>query len=76
MYDNIPRNRIVQLKEGGLLDEGFSNVPPFGPDNTVQHLLIQNDGKIIVSGIFANYSGLVAGRIVRLLGMTSSISAE
>ncbi len=38
--------------------------------------MIQTDGKIIVSGLFDGYNGLVTGRITRLLGMTSSYSAE
>ena len=62
----------MQLDDDGRVDENFYNVLPFGPDNIVQHLLIQTDGKIIVSGLFDSYSGLFAGRIVRLKGMTST----
>lgn len=75
-YDGTARNRIAQIEAGGALDDGFYNVTPAGPDNTVQHLLIQPDGKIIVSGLFDSYTGLFTGRLTRLLGMTSSYSAE
>ena len=72
IYDGSPRNRLAQLGAGGSLDDSFYTIPPFGPDAAVQHLLIQADGKIIVSGLFDGYSGLVTGRITRLLGMTSA----
>lgn len=75
-YDDTARNRIAQLEAGGTLDNGFYNIAPAGPDNIVQHLLIQPDGKIIVSGLFDSYTGLFTGRLTRLLGMTSSYSAE
>lgn len=75
-YDDVPRNRVAQLEAGGALDDGFYNITPAGPDNIVQHLSIQPDGKILVSGLFDNYNGLFAGRVVRLLGMTSSYSAD
>jgi hypothetical protein len=64
------------LNEDGSVDEEFYNIPPIGPDNTVHNLLIQTDGKIIVSGLFDNYSGLFSGRIIRLKGMTSSRSPD
>lgn len=70
------RNRVAQLEAEGRLDEDLYTVLPFGPDNTVQHLLIQTDGKIIVSGLFDAYNGLFSGRIIRLLGMTSARSAQ
>lgn len=74
-YDNVSRNRVVQLNEDGTVDEDFYNIASFGPDNTVQNLLIQADGKIVVSGLFDSYSGLFSGRIIRLKGMTSSRSS-
>lgn len=56
------------------MDPYFSNVLPVGPDNIVQKIVIEQDGKIIVTGQFAKYSDLTTGRIVRLRGMTSALS--
>src|SRR2546423_1033837 len=56
-----------QGQQPGDLDSGFdpgAGAPVFG--NSLNALVIQEDGKAIVGGGFTNYNGAAVGSIVRL----------
>ncbi|MEO6670161.1 MAG: T9SS type A sorting domain-containing protein [Ferruginibacter sp.] len=57
-------NRIARINADGSLDASFNTGS--GLDNTVNDLLVQNDGKIILAGAFTNYNGAAAPHIIRL----------
>lgn len=56
--------RIVRLKPDGSLDPDFQ--PGMGADRTVYALALQQDGKLLVGGNFASFSGRSLIRIARL----------
>jgi uncharacterized delta-60 repeat protein len=64
LYGTTTYNRIMRLNSNGSVDSTFNVGTGF--DNTVNSLLIQNDGKIVVAGNFANYNGFASNRIVRI----------
>lgn len=57
-------NRIARLNSDGSLDSNFNSNS--GPDDEVNTILIQNDNKIIIGGLFLEYSNTIVNRIVRL----------
>lgn len=63
-YNGISANRIARLNANGTLDASFNTGTGF--DNAIYALAIQNDGKIIVGGLFTQCNGTAANRIVRL----------
>ena len=63
-YDSDPVAGTARLNTDGSLDETF--VTGDGFDSIVQALAIQNDGKIIVGGIFTTYDSDPAVKIARL----------
>lgn len=56
--------RVARLNSDGSVDNTF-NVGS-GPDNTVVSLLLQPDGKILVSGYFYYFNGTAGNGLVRL----------
>lgn len=52
------------LSQTGTLDNSF-NIGS-GPDFDVNTMAIQNDGKILIGGLFLNYNGVPTSRIARL----------
>jgi len=58
------RNRIARLNTDGSLDISFD--PGTGANNNVTTISIQNDGKIIIGGLFTSYNGTGRNRIMRL----------
>lgn len=63
-YNGSNLNRIARLNSDGTIDGSF--VIGSGLDSTVHALAIQNDGKILVGGVFLNYNGVSSNRILRL----------
>ncbi|SHF90428.1 delta-60 repeat domain-containing protein [Flavobacterium segetis] len=57
-------NRIVRLLATGLIDSSFNTGSGF--DGTVETVLVQNDGKILIGGRFSNFNGTLYNKIVRL----------
>ncbi len=55
---------VCRLNADGTLDNTFS--PGSGPNNIVQAVALQSDGKIIAGGVFASFNGVSTGRLVRL----------
>jgi uncharacterized delta-60 repeat protein len=60
----VSRNRIARLNSDGSLDTTFN--PGNGPDSTINVILLQNDGKIVVGGKFSNYNGFSRQGIARI----------
>jgi uncharacterized delta-60 repeat protein len=63
------RNRLLRLNSDGTLDTAFcinaTDGGKFG--STINTLLIQSDGKILVGGFFTNYGGVTGrNRLIRL----------
>jgi len=63
-FDGTPRNYVVRLSSAGALDSGFD--PGTGADNSVSAMVVQSNGKIVVTGDFTSYNGITARRIARL----------
>jgi uncharacterized delta-60 repeat protein len=63
-YNGTNRNRIARLNTDGSLDLTFN--PGSGANNSIQHVLLQNDGKIITGGSFTSYNGTTRNRLARL----------
>ena len=70
-------SRIARLLPNGALDPSFDTGT--GPNNTVNSIAVQADGRILVGGSFTSFNGQPANRLVRLLpngevdpGFTSS----
>lgn len=55
---------VCRLNADGSLDNTFS--PGSGPNNIVEAVAIQADGKIIAGGVFGTFNGVSTGKIVRL----------
>lgn len=64
-YNGSTTNRIIRLNINGTKDNTF-NIGSGFLDGTVNNVLIQMDGKIIITGSFSSYKGVSKNRIVRL----------
>lgn len=60
--------RLARLGGDGALDHSFRTGSGF--NSTVQTVLVQSDGAVLVGGSFSRYQGLTQGRLVRLAGGT------
>jgi uncharacterized delta-60 repeat protein len=63
-FKGVTQNRIIRFNIDGTKDLTFNSGSGF--DNSVNSIIIQNDGKIIVGGSFTNYNGQAENRIIRL----------
>jgi uncharacterized delta-60 repeat protein len=63
-YQGFSVNRIVRLNTDGTRDTSFSVGTGFS--STVNSILIQPDGKILVGGNFTSYQSVSANRVIRL----------
>ena len=57
-------NRIARLNSDGTLDTTFN--PGTGAGNFIKSVAIQNDGKILIGGLFGAYNGTIINRIARI----------
>ena len=64
LYNGIPVNRIARLNEDGSLDNNFET--GLGASDRVQDIVLQPDGKIIITGNFTSYDGTDINRIARI----------
>ncbi|KFF02082.1 T9SS sorting signal type C domain-containing protein [Flavobacterium reichenbachii] len=64
-YNGTASNRIIRISADGLQDNTFNIGSGF--NGQVYTLTAQTDGKIIATGSFTSYSGVAAGKIVRLM---------
>ncbi|MDP4277411.1 MAG: delta-60 repeat domain-containing protein, partial [Bacteroidota bacterium] len=63
-YNETAINRIGRINADGSLDLTFNT--GVGANSFVTKTIIQNDGKIIISGLFTSYNGIPRNRIARL----------
>jgi uncharacterized delta-60 repeat protein len=63
-YNGTSVGRIIRLNSDGSIDTGFTIGT--GPNNTVQTVDIQSDGKILIGGTFTSYNGVTINRLARL----------
>ena len=68
-YNRTTENRIIRLNPDGSKDISFNTgtgINGFGFSNYVYAIVIQSDGKILVSGNFTAYNGATENNIIRL----------
>lgn len=63
-YNGYIRNNIARLNIDGSLDTSFNT--GIGANAAVRHLLIQNDGNIIIAGDFTQFNAVAKDRICRI----------
>jgi uncharacterized delta-60 repeat protein len=63
-YSGSLANKIERINTDGTIDTSFNQGSGF--NNDVTAIKVQSDGKIVVGGAFASYSGSTANRIARL----------
>jgi hypothetical protein len=63
-YDENACNRILNINSDGSIDNTFSIGTGF--TSTVNTIVIQSDGKILVGGYFTSYNNTSLNRIIRL----------
>ena len=63
-YKGVTNNFIIRLNSDGTKDTSFDN--SIGFNGSVNQIVIQPDGKIVVGGLFTTYKGVTANRIIRL----------
>ncbi len=63
-YAGVARNHLVRVNANGTLDTSFDTGE--GPDNSVDRLVVQPDGKILIIGSFLNVDGVDRPRVARL----------
>lgn len=64
VYNGVNRNRIARLNADGSTDNTFN--PELGPNNTVNAIACQPDGKIIIVGILTQFNNITRNRIARI----------
>ena len=63
-YQGVSANKIIRLNPDGTRDNSFNIGTAF--NGTVYNFVIQDDGKIVLVGLFENYQGVSANGIIRL----------
>ncbi|MEK7678484.1 MAG: Calx-beta domain-containing protein, partial [Verrucomicrobiota bacterium] len=70
----VARNRVARLNSDGSLDTSLD--PGLGPDDVVNSMVVQADGKIIIGGNFDNVSGFPRRKIARINGDPEIVPIE
>ena len=67
-YNNITTGALARLNADGTLDTSFNSVGAntSGANNYIQEVVLLNDGKILIGGVFTSYNGVSVTRIARL----------
>ncbi|MBX3733241.1 MAG: tandem-95 repeat protein [Verrucomicrobiae bacterium] len=63
-FNGIARNRIARLNADGSLDQTFD--PGTGASSSIMALIVQPNGRVMVSGSFQSFNGLSRPGLVRL----------
>ena len=63
-YKDLAQNYIARLNTDGSLDSSFNIGTGF--DSSINTIVLQSDGKVVVGGIFTTYKDLAQIRIARL----------
>jgi uncharacterized delta-60 repeat protein len=66
-------NHIGRVSSNGIIDGSFT--AGTGAGNTIYTSTLQNDGKILIGGLFTSYNGTGANRIARIMGDCTPPSA-
>lgn len=66
--NGISRTNVARLNANGTLDPNFQ--PGSGTDYPVYATALQNDGKVLIGGLFATFNGTPRSGIARLIGDT------
>lgn len=64
MVDGVARNNVARLNADGSLDTTFD--PGTGANQSVEAMVVQPDGKLLIAGLFTQIDGTPAPRIARL----------
>ena len=64
-YNGTAVNQIIRLKADSTLDTTF-NPAGSGPNEAVDAIVVQSDGKILIGGYFTTYNGTASGHVARL----------
>lgn len=64
LIGDVDLPRIARLRDDGLIDNTFS--PGSGPSGQVFDIVLQDDGKILIMGLFDSYGGQAQVGIARL----------
>jgi len=64
LFNGVNIAGVLRLNADGSLDASFS--PGSGPNNIVETVALQPDGKIIVGGQFSSFNGVSTGKLTRL----------
>ena len=62
--DGVPRNNIARLNRDWTVDRSFNS--GVGADNRVNQIVVQPDGKVLISGFFNGVNALPRRRLARL----------
>lgn len=65
-YDGFIRNRIARLNQDGTIDQMFTNGITSSPNNHIESIVVQPNGKILVGGYLTKYNGINTSSISRL----------
>lgn len=65
LYKGALENKIIRLNSDGSKDTSF-NPGGAGFNDSINAIVIQNDGKILVGGAFTSFNGLQENRAIRL----------
>jgi uncharacterized delta-60 repeat protein len=57
-YSGVTRNNIMRLCTNGSIDYGFDIGTGLTSNNTIYDMIVQDDGKILVGGVFDSYCGV------------------
>lgn len=63
-YNGVSRNYLARILATGALDTSFN--PGTGPNNYINAMDVQADGKLIIGGTFSSYNGVARGGIARI----------
>ena len=63
-YNGTPQNRLARLNADGTLDTSFA--VGTGPNNAVNVIAVQSDGKALIGGLFFNFAGNLSPRVARV----------
>jgi uncharacterized delta-60 repeat protein len=63
----VGTNTVTRLHRDGAVDASFA--PGFAPDASIDQLLLQVDGQLLVAGSFSEVNGAAVNAIVRLNGL-------
>ncbi|MBK6777153.1 MAG: delta-60 repeat domain-containing protein [Flavobacteriales bacterium] len=65
-FNGVLMYKLVRLDQNGALDPGFTLDP--GPNNQVNAVVLQEDGRILIGGIFTEYDDVPRRRVARING--------